>query len=146
MHVGARAFGVALSLCLVWGCGGSNNGGSPNPSGPTPPAGGGSETPPLVINIVGARGAQSFSPNPATIPAGRTVVWRNMDTQVHRVRLDDLSIDTGNIPPGGTSQPVTVGSAPRPYHCPLHPGMVGSLNETEGGTQPPQCEPGQLYC
>jgi plastocyanin len=147
MQLRVRAAGLLLLLCVVWGCGGSDYGGPSNPSGPSSPGGGGgSDSPPVVIDIVGSRGTQSFSPNPAAVPEGRMVVWRNMDVEVHRVRLDDLSIDTGNIPPGATSQPVDVGTATKPYHCPLHPGMVGSLNGTAGGQQPPACDPGQAYC
>lgn len=142
MRTCTRVVGLALSLGIAWGCG-SGGSGSPSPSEPTPPAGGEA---PLVIDIVGDRGAQSFAPNPASVPPGRRVVWRNTDTQVHQVRFNDQSVDTGSIPPGGSSQPVDAGTLRRPYHCPLHPGMAGTLNDGQGGDQPPPCQPGDLYC
>jgi plastocyanin len=55
----------------VWGCGGSgySNGGG-NPTSPTPPG----EPEVVTINVVAINGAQSFSPNPSTVPAGQKVV------------------------------------------------------------------------
>src|SRR4029077_7285736 len=76
---------IALSLG-VWGCSGSSysNGDSGNPTTPSP-------TIPRVvtINVVAFNGAQSFSPNPATLPAGQMVVWHNVDNITHRVVLND---------------------------------------------------------
>ena len=115
---------VAVLAALTLGtaaCGGDY--GNPSPTGPTntpPPAGA------ITIDIVGINGMQSFSPNPASVPAGRTVVWHNIDRDTHRVVLNDRQLDTGNIPPGGFSQPMTLG-APGPYHCSIHPEMVGTL-------------------
>src|SRR4249920_396799 len=92
-----------LTLGLgTWGCSGnpysSDSPTSPTPSTPTPAP---SPTPTtsngvVTINVVAIRGAQSFSPNPATLPAGQMVVWHNVDTITHRVVLNDQSVDTGN--------------------------------------------------
>src|SRR5678810_960660 len=80
----------------------------------------------ITINVVRENGNQSFSPNPATVPTGQTVVWHNIDTTTHRVVLNDGKLDTGNLAPGAFSQPMTLG-APGPYHCSIHPDMVGTL-------------------
>ena len=128
---GLKAVAV-LALAGVWACGGG--GGSDNPVGPSP---GG----PVTITIVGDRGSQSFSPNPATA-AGRMVVFRNSDTVVHRVRLNDLSIDTGDIAPGATSQAFLMPASGTNYHCSLHLGMIGAISGES--TPPPACQ-GQ-YC
>jgi len=80
----------------------------------------------VTINVVADNGALSFSPNPATVQPGRTVVWHNVDTLVHRVVLDNGALDTGNIAPGRFSGPMTLPS-PSPYHCSIHPGMVGTI-------------------
>ncbi len=98
---------------------------SDNPS-PTSP--GSSPAPPpdaIVIDIVADNGSRSFNPNPAAVPPGKTVVWHNLDSQTHRVRLDDGRLDTGNIAAGAFSAPMTL-AADGPYHCTLHPSMVGS--------------------
>jgi len=131
------AFGLAM-----WGCGGSGySSGSGNPTGPTatPPTGSGVVT----INVVAINGAQSFSPNPATMPAGQMVVWHNIDTTTHHVVLNDRSVDTGDLAPGASSQPMAIsGTGDGQYHCSIHPVMVGSINKDTQATLP--CQGG--YC
>ena len=136
---------VAFSLG-AWGCGSSNTSGpsSPTPTAPTPtptPAPTPSPTPPgavVTINVVGINGAQSFSPNPATLPAGQMVVWHNIDSITHRVVLNDGSLDTGNLDPGASSQPmaINVPAAGDPYHCSIHPVMVGTLVPASATSSP----------
>jgi len=109
---------VVLSLG-VWGC--SNSGDTSSPSTPSPTPGTA-----VTINVVAVNGSQSFSPNPATIPAGQMVVWHNVDTITHRVVLDDRSIDTGNLDPGAFSSPMFL-EATGAYHCTIHPVMVGTI-------------------
>jgi plastocyanin len=132
--------GVMVIFQLVcWGCGGSgySGGGGPTPAGPTPssPAG------VVTINVVAINGAQSFSPNPATLPAGQMVVWHNVDTTTHRVVLNDRSVDTGDLAPGTSSDPIAIGAASGQYHCSIHPSMVGSVNQA---TSSPACD--DAYC
>ena len=79
----------------------------------------------MVITVVRQNGAQSFSPNPASA-GGKVVVFKNADTITHRVVLNDGTIDTGNIAPGAFSAPMTLGP-PGPYHCSIHPNMVGTI-------------------
>lgn len=129
-----------VALAGVWGCGGSSDnggsgGGSGNPSAPTPPPSA------VTITIVGERGSQSFNPNPASA-AGQMVVFHNTDSVVHRVLLNDGSLDTGNIPPGATSAPLAMPAAGTNYHCPLHPAMIGAVNAASG--PPPPCT--GIYC
>ena len=107
-------------------CGGSSTGPSPTPSDGQ-----------VVISIVGERGTQSFSPNPA-VAAGRLVVFRNNDTIPHRVRLNDLSVDWGTINPGATSQPFRMPAEGTNYHCNLHSGMIGAV-AVDDTTPPPTC-------
>jgi plastocyanin len=120
---------AVVSLAGSSGCGG----GSGTPSAPAPAPG---PAAPATITIVGERGSQSFSPNPATV-AGQVVVFRNSDSVVHRVRLNDLSIDTGDIAPGATSSPVNMPAAGTNYHCMLHTAMVGAIRSGSAG--PPPC-------
>ena len=139
---------VTVSAAIVlglgaWGCGGSsysngNSGNSGNPVAPTP------STPGVVtINVVAVNGAQSFSPNPATLPAGQMVVWHNVDSITHRVMLDDRSEDTGDLAPGASSQPMAIGAAGGQYHCSIHPVMVGSVNQNTSNVPAP-CQ--GAYC
>jgi plastocyanin len=124
---------VFVALAGAWGCGGGGSGNPSTPSSPSPAT--------VTITIVGERGAQSFSPNPASA-AGQTVVFRNADSVVHRVRLNDLSVDTGDIAPGATSRTVRIPDAGTNYHCSLHQTMVGAVSGAT--TPPPPCT--GLYC
>ena len=132
-----RSFaGTAAALaCLLSACGGSGSGSSP-PTSPTSPGEPASSV--VTITIVRQGGAQSFSPNPASA-GGRMVVFRNADSIVHRVRLNDGSIDTGDIAPGALSRSVLMPAAGTHYHCSVHPDMIGSVNPAAGGP-PPSCE------
>jgi plastocyanin len=140
-----RAFVTASALIGIglgmWGCGGSGySGGSGNPTNPTPqPSGSGVVT----INVVAINGAQSFSPNPATVPAGQRVVWHNVDNVTHHVVLNDRSVDTGDLRPGTSSQPMAIaGAGSGQYHCSIHPVMVGSINDNSSSApcQGPYCD------
>ena len=142
MRMLARTLALAGAV-LASGCGGSSTTNNPGPTGPSAPPAGGADA--VVIDIIGERGVQSFSPNPATVPDGRMVIWRNTDVLVHRVQLNDRSVDTGDIGPGASSAPQPLGGVAKPYHCPLHPAMVGSLNGAATEPPPgPPCE--ELYC
>jgi plastocyanin len=130
--VNVRVFVTAAAVMMMFAfgfsaCGGNSystaSGGSP--TSPTATSSGGVVT----INVVAINGAQSFSPNPATLPAGQLIVWHNIDTTTHRVVLNDGSLDTGDLAPGASSQPMAIGSGGGQYHCSIHPVMVGSINQ-----------------
>jgi plastocyanin len=123
---------IASSVCVST-CGGGG-GGSSTPTSPSPTT--------FTITVNRQNGLQSFSPNPASA-GGQMVVFRNADSVVHRVRLNDLSIDTGDIAPGATSRAVQVPANGTNYHCAIHTDMTGSVNAASGAP-PPQCE--GIYC
>ena len=133
---------LAAAAAVTMSCGGGGGGGG-NPAGPSTGGGGGSSAT-VTITITGQGGRLAFSPNPATVVTGQLVVFKNNDVVAHRVMLDDLSIQTPDIPPGGTSAPVAMGtSGSKTYHCTIHPGMVGGFNGAEA-EPPPNCN--QAYC
>ena len=137
-----RGFVTAGAMTVVvlglWGCSGSgySSGSGASPGSPTPssPAG------VVTINVVAIDGAQSFSPNPATLPAGQMIVWHNVDTTTHRVVLNDRSVDTGDLAPGVSSQTMSIGAAGGQYHCAIHPVMVGSINQGTSSSTSPPCD------
>lgn len=143
MQRSAVALCGALLVCLSFtaACGGGNSSYNP-PTGPTTPP----STPPPAssnqIGIIGDRGNQSFTPNPATVTQGQQMVFKNNDGIVHRIVANDGSFDTGNITGGATSNAVTLSTNGTNYHCSIHPDMVGSINASAG--TPPPCT-GQ-YC
>jgi plastocyanin len=135
---------LALSVCVLTaglfaaGCGGGGYGG-PSTS-PTPTGGGGTggSSNVVTITIKGVNGKLSFDPNPASVQAGQVVVFKNADVVTHHVSLDDRSMETGDIAPGASSQPLAIGVLNGAYHCTLHPSMVGSFNATPT-PEPPPC-------
>ena len=88
----------------------------------------------MTINVVGINGAQSFSPNPDTLPAGQMVVWHNVDSITHRVVFNDGSVDTGDLGSGASSQPMSINNG-GPYHCSIHPVMVGTIVAAAASTR-----------
>jgi plastocyanin len=68
-------------------------------------------------------------------------VWHNIDSVTHRVVLNDGTIDTGNLAPGASSAPMTIGTAGGGYHCSIHPGMIGSINQDTSTTSTPAPTP-----
>ena len=80
MRVCVTVMAVVTLGLGVWGCGGNsytsgNSGSSGSPIAPTSTISG-----IVTINVVAVNGAQSFSPNPASLPVGQMVVWHNVDT------------------------------------------------------------------
>ena len=123
------AAALAGWAALAVSCG-SSSGYSTNPSPtPTPTSGGGNSTADVMVEIMGMNGANSFSPNPATVKAGQTVAWHNSDMIVHTAT--GAGFDTGVISPGTTSAPIRFSSAGTfSYRCSIHPSMTGTLNVT----------------
>jgi plastocyanin len=123
-----RSSFLAVSVIAVatWGCGGSSG----SPSGPDSSGA-------ATITIVGDRGAQSFSPNPASVSQGETFVWRNTDGVVHHIVFNDGSHDSGDIAPGASSPALRLDVDGANFHCTIHPTMVGSISRSNG--VPPPC-------
>jgi plastocyanin len=139
MYKAARAALAVFASLAAATCGG---GGSSTPTTPSGGGGGGATT--VTITITGQGGKLAFNPNPATVNTGQLVVFKNNDSVVHHIVLDDGTVQTPDIAPGATSTAVAMGTSGSPtYHCMIHPGMVGGFN---GSTSepPPNCN--QAYC
>jgi plastocyanin len=132
------AFAVAAAVGVA-ACGGG--GGTSTPTSPTTTGGNGGgtgSTPSVVtITIKGVNGKLSFDPNPASVAAGQSVAFKNADVVAHEVVLDDGSLKTDVIAPGGTSATLAIGNRNSSYHCSIHPSMVGSFNAAVTPDPPP---------
>ncbi len=138
-----RMIRATLPLLLAAGliAGGCSKSSSSNPTMPVAGAD-------VTLTVLGMNGANSFSPNPGTMTAGQTVAWHNSDSITHDIAADDGSFNTGGIAPGTTSAPIRIStSGAWPYHCTIHPTMVGTLTVNAaamgggGGGYPPLASP-----
>ena len=125
---------LTAAAIAVWSCG--SNSAPSSPSSNTPAA-----TPNAVtVSIVGSTGNQSFAPNPAMVSQGGTVTFKNNDSTIHHVVLDDGSADLGEIAPG-SSKTATLKGATTNFHCVIHKSMIGSINGASAPTAPePPCD------
>lgn len=135
---------AVLGALVLWGCGGSG-GSSPSTPSPTPSPTPGPQT--VTVSIVGSIGNQAYRPNPASAATGDSVVFRNNDSAMHHIVMNDGSADLGDVMPGATSRSLTIRSAaPLQYHCTVHPSMVGSINGAQAPEPPPCPDPYGYGC
>ena len=69
----------------------------------------------------------AFTPNPITVSAGTKVTWVNTDNITHTSVSDTGVWSSGNIAAGATFSFTFSTAGTYPYHCVLHPNMVGSV-------------------
>ena len=90
----------------------------------------------VTISIVANSGTAAFTPNPATVPAGQTLVFRNNSTATHHIVSDTGAWDSGNVAPGASSTIVTIAAgAGQPFHCTIHGSMIGTLSSSTSSSQ-----------
>ena len=108
------------ALAFAASCGSKS---STPPTSPTPTG------PATAVSVVsGARtlGNNAYAPNPVTISAGGTVTWTNMDSIPHTA-TSDSGVFNGALPAGGQFSFTFPNKGSFPYHCTIHPGMVGTV-------------------
>jgi plastocyanin len=120
---------VVGGILVAIACGGAGGYGSGPTAVPTPSTSSGG-TADVTIRINSMNGAQSFSPEPGAVKVGQKVAWHNADSIAHTAT--GSGFDTGSIPPGADSAPITFNTAGNfAYHCSIHPTMVGTLSVTQ---------------
>jgi plastocyanin len=148
-HSFAPAGTALLATLALWNCGGGSPAASPtspSPAASTPAPAPTAAAPPstptpttVTIAIVASTGNTAFQPNPVKANSGDTVIFRNSDSVMHHLVMDDGSADLGDIAPGAASRGMTLRSASATnFHCTLHSSMVGSINGASA-PEPPAC-------
>ena len=96
-------------------------------------------------------GADCFIPNPVTISVGETVTWANTDTAAHTATggtpADGLSgvFDSSLMMAGGNSFSHTFNEpGTYPYHCMVHPWMLGTVIVGGSASEPADTVPPQV--
>jgi len=77
----------------------------------------------VMITIpVGAAGLGlgGYSPNPAVVAVGSTVMWMNTDSIAHTATSSTGVWDSGVIAPGGSFSRVFAATGTYPYFCTIH--------------------------
>ena len=120
---------VSAVLMFAIACGGGYSSSSPSPSpipSPTPTPG---VTSSSVAIPVGAAslGNRAFTPDNLDVAAGTTVTWTNTDSVSHTSTSDATGWDSGTVAPGGQFSLEFKTAGTYPYHCAIHPGMVGTV-------------------
>jgi plastocyanin len=121
---------LVLFLGLTAACGSSGGGSStpttPTPTTPAPAPATGTQNVSIVANSR-TLGSNAYKPNPLTIAKGTAVRWTNDDTIVHTSTSDTGVFSSGNVQPGDHFDFTFQDSGTFPYHCTIHPGMVGTV-------------------
>jgi plastocyanin len=120
----AAAILVVLAVSVA-ACGGSTSssttaGGLPPTDVTNPPAGG-----PQSVQVIMTD--RSYDPKEVTVNVGDTITWVNEDAPQHDVVADNGEFKSELFDSGGTFSFTFAEAGTYPYHCSIHPGMVGTV-------------------
>lgn len=126
---------VVISAVLMFAvaCGGGSSTPSTTPSptpsptpAPTPTSGGASSS---VTIPAGAQslGNRAYAPDELNVAVGTTVTWTNTDSTSHTSTSNAAGWDSGIVAPGGRFSFAFQNAGTFPYHCAIHPGMIGTV-------------------
>ena len=71
-----------------------------------------------------------FSPGTVTISVGEAVTWTNNGDAPHTTTADGGAWDSGTLNPGQSFTHGFAAAGSFPYHCNIHPNMVGTITVT----------------
>lgn len=121
-----RMLSVTGLILLLTACGSTSS--SPStPSTPSTPSPGGGGTPVTIVSGASLMTTTAYAPNPITVAVGGSVTWTNNDNTSHNATANDGSWNSGNMAPGATFTRSFPTAGSFPYHCTIHPGMVGTV-------------------
>jgi plastocyanin len=66
-------------------------------------------------------------PDALNVAVGTTVTWTNTDSISHTSTSDANMWNSGIVAPGGQFSFAFQTAGTFPYHCAIHPGMVGTV-------------------
>jgi len=84
-------------------------------------------TPVSIVSGSSTLTTTAYSPNPVTVAVGGTVTWTNNDSVAHNSVANNGAWTSGTIAPGGSFSMTFPSAGSFPYHCSIHPGMVGTV-------------------
>lgn len=121
-------FASALLMSAI-ACGDSSPPAAPSPTpapAPSPPPPGPASTVSIPMNAA-ALGDRAYVPRDLTVTAGTRVTWTNTDSVAHTSTSNANGWNSGVIAPNGQFSFTFQTAGSFPYHCAIHPGMVGTI-------------------
>lgn len=124
-----RLAGVSFALMFAVACGNdySTPPATPSPTPAPSPAPGGTTSAIAIQAGAEALGSRAYAPPELNIAVGTSVTWTNNDSEGHTSDSDAPGWTSGIIPPRGTFSVTFQTAGTFPYHCSIHPGMVGRV-------------------
>ena len=116
-----RVCAILFSVMCVSACGSST---SPSSTPEAAPAGSTSIT--IVSGASGLTGT-AYNPNPITVSVGTTVSWLNSDSITHTSAANNGLFTSPNVAPNSRFNFTFTTAGTFPYHCTIHPNMVGTI-------------------
>lgn len=126
----AIIIGVALlGVMAVTACGSNSSSSMSTPTAPSasPSPAPGTGTTVSIVTGASTLTTNAFSPNPVAVSRGTTVRWVNSDNVSHTSTSDTGAWNSGAIAPGAAFSTTFQNAGSFPYHCTIHPGMVGMV-------------------
>jgi plastocyanin len=118
---------AVLMFAIACGSGYSTPSTAPSPMpSPTPTPGGPSSS--VAISVGAASlGNRAYTPDDLNVAVGTTVTWMNTDSISHTSTSNATGWSSGIVAPGGQFSFAFQTAGTFPYHCTIHPGMVGTV-------------------
>jgi plastocyanin len=112
---------------LAMACGGgySSTASAPSPTPATVPGGPSSSI--AIPAGAAVLGTSAYAPDALNVDAGTTVTWLNSDSVSHTSTSNAAGWNSGEVAPGGQFSVAFPTPGTFPYHCTIHPGMVGTV-------------------
>jgi plastocyanin len=125
VHMGSLRLALLASLLALAAACNSYSTAEPSPTpSPTPDGPTTAVTIPTNAETLGNR---AFAPDEVSVDAGTTIVWTNTDSVAHTTTADGNAWNSGIVSPGGRFSVKFQTAGTFPYHCTIHPGMVGTV-------------------
>jgi len=122
---------VSSLLAFTIACGSSSSSSPAAPSPSTPaaptPAPVASSFAVTIPSGASTPGNRAFAPDSLTVSVGGTVTWTNSDSVAHTSTSDASGWNSGSVAPGGRFSFTFPTPGTFPYHCAIHPGMIGTV-------------------
>jgi plastocyanin len=118
---------AVLMFAVACGSGDSSPSTAPSPMpSPTPTPGGPSSSVGIPAGAA-SLGNRAYTPDDLSVAVGTTVTWTNTDSISHTSTSDATGWNSGIVAPGGQFSFAFQTAGTFPYHCTIHPGMVGAV-------------------